>query len=209
MYGLGRPHAEERLAGDDGGADVERGAHRRAAPSRGPRRPASTTTSRSARHRWPGCSIRWADRFEPLHVLLRHGTGGSCRRRPRKALRPSKMRLGVVQHRGGRVERRTGRRARCAGRTSLSPPGSRHEHVVGEHVPERQVLVLGLVLLVRRLRDPDRLTHPVLSRPSPRAIKRAQTLAATECPTRRTPRTPQGGPKEPTTQMGFITLLRR
>ena len=54
------------------------------------------------------------------------------------------MRLGVVQHRGGRVERErpVGLDARVVPALLFLEVG--HEHVVGEDVPERQVVVLRL-----------------------------------------------------------------
>src|SRR5205807_1367815 len=94
----------------------------------------------------------------PLHVLL-------WPKEPDRAvpaaegLEPLEQRLAVMQDGCGRVERegRVRLDARVVPALLFLEVGD--EHVVGEDVAEGEVLVLRLFLAVRRLRDPDRVSH--------------------------------------------------
>src|SRR5262249_51485360 len=88
------------------------------------------------------------------------------------------------QHGGGRIERERSVRldARIVPALLFLEVGD--EHVVGEDGAERQILVLRLVLLVRRLRDPDRGGPDCSPSPSLQKLS-APGLAPTTAGTRR------------------------
>jgi hypothetical protein len=153
----GRPHAEEWLAGDHRGPDVERRTDRRRDPLA-----VDVDQGRPRLQDQVGIDGRDAHALgrpvEPGDVLV--GTEQPDLAVPAaEPLQALEERLAVVQDGGRRIERE-----RSVGLDPGVVPALlllevRDEHVIGEHVAEGQVLVLRPVLPLCRARDPDRLSH--------------------------------------------------
>src|SRR5262249_57912359 len=99
-------------------------------------------------------------------------------------------RLRVVEHGCRRVHRERSIRLDPRVVPALLLLEVHDEHVIGEDGPERQLAVLRLLLLHRRPRDPDRLTHDISPLEKfrytgriPGRSKRSRCKATTECPT--------------------------
>src|SRR2546430_1624173 len=149
---LGRPHAEERLAGDDGRTHVERRPHAR-------RRPVAIDVDQ----RRPGLQHHLGIERRNAHALGRPvqaldvllGTEeADLAVATAERLEALEQALAVVQHGRGWIhrERTVGLDARVV--PALLLLEVHHEHVVGEDVAEGEVLVLWLLLLRGRARNP-------------------------------------------------------
>ena len=145
---LRRPHAEERLGGDDGGPDVERRAGRRRHP---------VGVGAHQRHDRLAHQ-RLVDRrdAEPIGAVVHPLAVPVEAEEPDLAvgaaerLEAVEHLLGVVEHRRGGIERKrpVGNDARIEPAALALPVGDRH--VIGEGAAEDQLAVLGTRLSRRR-----------------------------------------------------------